>query len=245
MRDKITVIISSSPIPSHPSSWMIKETIASVRKQLPECEIIVMQDGVRPEQEHMRAAYDSYKQELLFMCRNEYHNVLPIFFDEFLHQAEMTRRTLDHIKTPHLLFLEHDTPLCDDLPIEWEGIVRAIESGYADSIRFSHLDSAFIHQEHMHLAIDKCRQEVCGIKLVRTRQYSQRAHVATVDYYRRLLSTFSENCRTFIEDRAYTLFYENQVPFKLAIYTPEGHIKRSRDLNGREGGPKFDDKLVF
>ena len=55
-----------------------------------------------------------------------------------------------------------------------------------------------------------------------------------------------EQCvHTFIEDRVYTLFYEGKSPFKLAIYTPEGHIKRSRDLNGREGGPKFDDRLVY
>lgn len=245
MKEKITVLISSSPIPSHPSPRMIVETIASVRAQLPDCEILIMQDGVRPEQEHRRADYETYKQELLFMCRNEYHNVLPIFFDEFLHQAEMTRRTLDKVKTPHILFLEHDTPLCDDRKIEWAGIVKIVESGWAESVRLAHMDCEFIHPEHMHLMIDSCRQDVCGIQAMRTRQYSQRAHVASVDYYRRLLSTFTENCRTFIEDRAYTLFEGGQVPFKLAIYTPDGHIKRSRDLNGREGGPKFDDKLVY
>ena len=93
--------------------------------------------------------------------------------------------------------------------------------------------------------IDKERQEICGIKVMRTNQYSQRPHVATVDFYRRMMATFTENSRTFIEDRVYTLFYEGKSPFKLAIYTPEGHIKRSRDLNGREGGPKFDDRLVY
>ena len=245
MKDKITVIISSSPIPSHPSPAMIMETIASVRAHLPESEIIIMQDGIRPEQKDWEARYEEYKRRLLIEIRNNYTNVLPIFFDEFLHQAEMTRRTLEHIKTPMLLFMEHDCPLTDDLKIEWEGVVKTIESGWAESVRFHHLDHGFIHPEHMHLAIDKCRQEVCGVKLMRTRQYSQRPHVASVDYYRRLLSEFSANCRTFIEDRAYTLFYENKIPFKLAIYTPEGHIKRSRDLNGRAGGPKFDNALVF
>jgi len=243
--NSITVIISSSPIPSHPSPRMIKETIASVRAHLPESEILIMQDGVRPEQEHRRVDYETYKQELLFLCRNEYHNVLPIFFDEFLHQAEMTRRTLDKIKTPYLLFLEHDTPLCDSLPIEWDGIVRILESGWAESVRFHHYDLGYIHPEHWHLMIDKERQEAGGIKAMRTNQYSQRPHVAMVDFYRRMMSNFSENNRTFIEDRVYTLFYEGKSPFKLAIYTPEGHIKRSRDLNGREGGEKFDDRLVY
>lgn len=244
LKDKITVLISSSPIPSHPSPRMIFETITSVREHLPECEIIIMQDGVRPEQEHMRAAYEEYKRQLLLVIRNDHHNVLPIFYDEFLHQAEMTRRTLDYIKTPYLLYLEHDTPLCK-APIEWEGIVKVVESGWAESVRLAHMDCEFIHPEHMHLMIDSCRQDVCGIQCMRTRQYSQRAHVCSVDYYRRLLSHFSSDCRTFIEDRAYTLFESGNIPFKLAIYTPDGPIKRSRDLNGREGGHKFVDKLRF
>lgn len=245
VKDKITVLISSSPIPSHPSPRVIAETINSVRVYLPECEIIIMQDGVRPEQEHLREVYDKYKAELLFNCRHVYHNVVPIFYEEFLHQAEMTRRTLDHIKTPLLLFMEHDTPLCEDRKIEWDAIVKAIESGYTDSVRFHHHNTEFLHPEHMDLAIDKCRQDVCGTQLVRTRQYSQRPHVATVDLYRRMLSTFSENCRTFIEDHVYGQFYEGKTPYKLSIYTPDGHIKRSRDLNGRENESKYDDRLIF
>jgi hypothetical protein len=245
LKDKITVIISSSPIPSHPSPAMILETIDSVRAHLPECEIIIMQDGIRSEQAEWTARYEAYKFQLLHAIRNKYTNVLPLFFDEFLHQAEMTRRILDHIKTPMLLFMEHDTPLCEDQKIEWDGIVRVIESGWTDLIRFHHINCDFIHPEHMHLTIDKCRQDVAGIQCVRTRQYSQRPHVATVDLYRRMLSTFSENCRTFIEDHVYEQFYPDKTPYKLAVYTPEGPIKRSRDLNGREGGPKFDDRLVF
>lgn len=245
MKDKITVLISSSVIPSHPSPRIIQETIASIRTHLPESEIIIMQDGLRPEQSNRRADYEEYKRQLLHIIRNEYHNVLPIFFEEFLHQAEMTRRTLEHVRTPYLLFVEHDTPLCEDKKIEWDGIIRALDSGWCESIRLHHMDCEFIHPEHMSLAIDKCRQDVCGIQLVRTRQYSQRPHVASADFYRRLLSNFSPNCRTFIEDRVYELFYSEKVPFKLAIYAPEGHIKRSRDLNGREGTEKFADRLVF
>ena len=179
------------------------------------------------------------------MCRNEWHNVLPIFHDEFLHQAEMFRRVLDQIKTPYLLALEHDTPLCEDRTIEWEGILRVLESGWAESMRLAHMDCEFIHPEHVHLMLDSCRQDVCGIQAMRTRQYSQRAHITTPDFYRRLLSHFSPGCRTFVEDRAYTLFEGGNIPFKLAIYTPEGHIKRSRDNNGRAGGPKFDRSLIF
>ncbi len=153
-------------------------------------------------------------------------------------------RALDMVKTPMVLFMEHDCPLCDE-KIEFPGIVRAIETGWTDSVRFHHMDTDYIHPEHEFLTIDKCRQDVCGVNLVRTRQYSQRPHVATVDLYRRMLSTFSKDCRTFIEDHVYGQFYPDKTPYKLAIYTPEGPIKRSRDLNGREGGTKYDDRLIF
>lgn len=246
LKDQITVLISSSPIPSHPSTAIIKETIDSVRAHLPECEIIIMQDGIRPEQQEWNERYEEYKRQLLILIRNEhdYRNVVPIFYDEFLHQAEMTRRTLDQIKTPYLLFVEHDTPLVDEAKIEWDGILRVLESGWAASVRLHHMDTEFIHPEHRHLLIDQTRQDVCGIQCVRTKQYSQRPHVASVRFYRDLLSHFTPNCRTFIEDRAYHLWSERN-PYSLAVYTPEGHIKRSRDLNGRAGGAKFEERLVF
>jgi hypothetical protein len=157
----------------------------------------------------------------------------------------MTRLALDQVKTPYLLFCEADTPLCD-APIEWDGIVRTIESGWTDLIRFHHLDYGFIHPSHMHLMIDQVRQEVCGIKCMRTKQWSQRPHVASVNLYRRVLSTLSEGCRCFIEDPVYGQFYDNKIPYNISIYTPEDKsIKRSRDLNGRDGGEKFEDKQVF
>lgn len=250
LKDKITVLISSSPIPSHPSAGIIQETIDSVRRHLPDSEIMIMCDGVRPEQEHMRAAYEDYKWRLGVICRRE--NLVPYFYDEFLHQAEMTKRTLEHVRTPYILFVEHDTPLCDD-PIEWKGVVAALDTEQVDFIRFHHMDSEFIHPEHMYLAIDKERQDLAGIKIVRTDQYSQRPHVASVEFYKAMLALFSPENKTFIEDHAYQLAMktrEQQIVyamrlFRMAIYAPDGHIKRSRDLNGRAGGPKFDATLRF
>ena len=57
---EITVVIPTSPIPSHPSTAIIDETIASVRKQLPDSRIIVTADGVRAEQVGMANNYFEY-----------------------------------------------------------------------------------------------------------------------------------------------------------------------------------------
>jgi hypothetical protein len=58
---------------------------------LPDSEIIITVDGVRPEQEHYREAYDEYTKRLLWLANNQWHNVLPMVFEEHQHQARMAR----------------------------------------------------------------------------------------------------------------------------------------------------------
>ena len=73
---------------------MIEQTIRDIRANLPDCEIIIMLDGIRPEQEDRRGAYEEYKRRLLWLAHHTWHNVLPIIFDEHMHQAAMTREAL-------------------------------------------------------------------------------------------------------------------------------------------------------
>ena len=64
--EPVTVLISSSPINSHPETRsIVDETIASVRWHFKDAPIILMCDGVRPEQEHRRADYEQYKKNLI------------------------------------------------------------------------------------------------------------------------------------------------------------------------------------
>src|SRR5438128_265611 len=124
----ITVLVSTSPIPSHPSTAVIDETIASVRKQLPDSEIILMCDGVRPEQEDRRGDYEEYLRRVLWKADHEWGNVLPLVSDEHLHQAGCTKRALEHINTRLMLFVEGDTPLTDGY-IPWGALVNVSRNG--------------------------------------------------------------------------------------------------------------------
>ena len=49
LKDKITVIIPTSFIKSHPSTGIIEEVIKGVRERLPDSEIIITFDGMRKE----------------------------------------------------------------------------------------------------------------------------------------------------------------------------------------------------
>ena len=67
----ITVIVPTSVIPSHPSTSIIEKTIADIRSQLPNAEIIITIDGLRDEQKDRHGDYQEYIRRLLWMCNHE------------------------------------------------------------------------------------------------------------------------------------------------------------------------------
>jgi len=251
VNDKITVLVPTSPTKSNPSTKDIEETIGTVREKLPTAEIIIMIDGVREEQQGRAKKYHEYIKRLLWKCNFEWKNVLPLVFDSHHHQVAMTREALKLVKTPTILFVEHDTPLCEEIP--FDNLVDAVIGGDANMIRLHH--EALILDVHKHLMLDEIPQTVKGVQMTRTAQWSQRPHVASTDYYKDMLhSYFSSEARCMIEDGIHGKLAEafasrGQVgwnEFKVWIYTPiSSDIKRSYHIDGRQGDSKFDDKFIY
>ena len=108
----------------------------------------------------------------------------------------------------------------------------------ANTIRF-HFENQ-IPEEHMYLMF--------GLEnnFMRTSQWSQRPHLSRVSYYRDMVLPNSWN-KNFIEDGFHGYVIEDCKihgdlgwnKHKLWIYHPEGGIKRSYHLDGREGTRKF------
>lgn len=242
----ITVLVSVSPIKSHPDTRILDETIASVRRQLPDSEIILMFDGVRAEQEDRRADYEEFIRRTLWRADHHWRNVLPLIADEHLHQAFCTKRALAHVQSPLILFVEHDTPLTDG-PIPWAAINASILRGHANVVRFSH--EAQILPEHRYLMLDSEPRDIGGVPMTRTIQWSQRPHLASVAFYRDMLDRcFPTDEPNFIEDVVYGKLVEAHradgemgwYAWRTHIYTPDGNIQRSSHTDGREGAPKYD-----
>lgn len=240
--EAITVVIPVSPIKSHPDTKILDETIRTIRQHL-SCEIIITFDGVRPEQEARRDDYNEFIRRALFRCNTAW-NAIPILFDEHMHQSGMLRETINEVKTPLLLYVEQDTPLTPDMPIPWRQLADYIMDGQSNLIRF-HFES-FIPKDHEHMMLGM----EPNMPLMRTAQWSQRPHLASTAYYKRLLSTyFSHESKAFIEDRLHGVLHEAYLndgemgwqQHKVHIYHPEGSIKRSYHLDGREGEEKYDD----
>lgn len=252
--DMITVLIPTSPIAAHPDTSMIEQTIRDVRAKLPECEIIIMVDGIRAEQEHRRADYEEYTRRLLWLAHHEWHNVIPLVFEQHQHQARMTRAALSHVATPIILFVEHDAPITPDCDFEWRNLTNAIMHGDANVIRFHHEAEVLAAHEHLMLGpVEKIampwEQPDFGVPMRKTYQWSQRPHLASVAFYRVMLDHyFHPDSLTMIEDVMHGVLIEAVKKdgimgwhnFRLWMYHPEGNIKRSYHMDGRGADPKYE-----
>jgi hypothetical protein len=239
----VTVIMPTSPIPSHPDTSIIEQTVATVRHHLPDAELIITADGVRAEQAHYRPAYDEYLRRLTWLAAHEFGRCTLIVHDQHQHQANMTRHALELVRTPTILFVEHDTPLCADEHIDWAACEQAIASGVVNTVRF-HFESV-IPDVHKYLMIDWVPKKIAGLSCIRTRQWSQRPHLSSTVYYRRMLADpawFPPDAVTMIEDVLNSpVSHQRWERHKVVIYAPRGgHLKRSWNLDGRGADEKFE-----
>lgn len=234
---KAQALVVTSPVASNPDLTMIRDTIASVEDSIGEVDILIACDGVRPEQQDRTPAYDEFLYRLTCWTRCK-PNVLPYIVHQWWHQACLARLALDCVTAPTLLFMEHDTPLVTDEPIDWPEIIDLVANSHMDIVRFHH--ESHVLPVHEYLMVDHQTKTMLGVPLRRTRQWSQRPHLANADYYRRILrANFPWTARTMIEDKMHSVV-QSEPGHRLAIYHPEGNIKRSYHLDGRGDDPKFD-----
>ena len=148
----------------------------------------------------------------------------------------MTRRLLAEVRSPLVLFVEHDTPLTGE--VDWPGCARAVLSGAVNLVRFHH--EASVLEPHKHLMVDEVPRVVEGVPLLRTVQWSQRPHLAATGSYRNWLEAgWWRESDGMIEDRMHGvvendwLQHRDAGRFRLSMCAPEGDIKRSTHLDGR------------
>jgi hypothetical protein len=233
MDNEITVLIPISPVPSHPSSEVIDETLEEIRRRLPTCEIILMFDGVGPSLMHLKASYEQFIQEILRRINLDMENVTPLVFDEHQHQSLMTKKAMELVKTPLILWSEQDTILHNDIP--FPELAEVVKSGYANLIRFHH--EAQILDDHQYLMLDQSPIEILGQPFLRTRQWSGRPHLASSEFYRTIIAKYWTDYPQFIEHRMYGIVVDGAFDeFRLHIYAPPETLVRHKHTDGRRRG---------
>lgn len=247
--NQITVLIPTSPIPSHSlcgnTTVIMDQTLAGIRHHLPQAKIIVMMDGVRPQIEFRRESYEWYKKELRQKAaQGQYGDIEFMEHTYYTQQARMTREALNKVTTPLIYFSEHDTPLVidqnprdgvqetlsEDLQIGWEEIFQILNSGQVNQVRFSFWET--LVPEHEYLMRGQLDNHP---KFLKTVQYSQWPNVATKGFYERILREhFHAHSIQMIEIPMYTAVvrapWEN---FKVCLYYPRPNARRFYHLEGR------------
>jgi hypothetical protein len=244
-KPEMVAVIPVSPIPSHPDTSILEETINSIRHHTG-CPIVIKFDGVRKEQEGMRKNYEEFKRRMLWKINLEYKNVLPLIFNQHHHQSGMMRFFLQQSDVPLILYVEQDTPLCTDREIDFEKCKDYIRSGESNVIRFH--SEEVIPKEHEYLMIGEPEN---GFR--KTVQWSQRPHLATKDMYEVIMALFSKETNCFIEPKLHGVVQdvwrekgmEGWDKWKIWIYHPEGGIKRSYHLDGRAGTPNMEHLDIY
>jgi hypothetical protein len=252
LRDLITVVVPTSPVPGNPSTRHLVATLLSATVAgLQDCEVIVTCDGVREEQRHLAEPYAHAVHQLVTDATHHWPNVLPVVHGTHQHQARMLADALRLVRTPLVLYLEHDTPLEGTIP--WEQLARtllntdnAAGTNVANLVRFHH--EAQVLDEHRYLMPDTGPQLVGpdGLLLERCQQWSQRPHLARADYYRRILADhFDPDERHMIEDRMHSVLQTGHwTDHRVWMYAePEAErgIRRSHHLDARGAEPKWVD----
>jgi hypothetical protein len=239
----VTAVIVTSPSPLHPSIDMIMETLHSVRDRLPNVEILIGIDGLRPDD-----GRDSYYEYARRLCAevNPMRNICPFVFTEHLHQSGMMMKLMGEYDSRYTLFMEHDTPLVGE--IDFEQCVSLMDEHHLSALRFHYAD--FIAPEHASMFLELQSKK----KFLRTIQYSARPHLVNTDTLDWWLSAYFGSSKTFLEDTLHSVLahpteaetqMERQVRLasiwgrnRLAVYNPGGSMRRSAHLDGRRGEEK-------
>lgn len=236
----ITVVIPTSPIPSHPSTRIIDEAIVSVRTQLPDAPIIITADGTGEQAESYNQTYISYVDAL----RSRWPSLTITLYGNHVHQSGMMSDTLPRIATKLLLYWEHDWKLHPDVP--WEEMSQLILRGEFNYIklhaspRISPYHEFLMRERVMFQGYAPNDRYVDGIpgsvlSIIKTQQFSANPHLASVEWYRTIERKHLFGKCDFVEHLLHGP--AAQLPWeewKLGILNPmSGDMFRIHHLDGR------------
>ncbi len=214
-------------------------------------------DGVRPEQECLRLGYEVYSQRMLIRAKGEWSNFTPVQFDKFTHQAGMMRAALSRslIKTPLVLWVEHDLPLVEDVTpgrendsfIDWKGITETLLDGEVSCIHFCcEKDLTLLRRpnqiaQYKDITGEEMRlfRSRHGVPLLTSITWDSQPHIARIEFYQFLCSAFDKGQIHFDCEQTRQLIEQHHREYPLGWYAPEGDMNRFIGLPARGNETKY------
>ena len=183
IEDKLTLITSTSPIPSNPSTNMLEITQKSLFKNedFAKCKKIIVFDGVPPGKEDMTEAYEQYKANAVKLTQTSpyFQNTELVFCEEHMHLSWALREAMKRVTTPFVFVHQHDFLLAK--PVDVEGVIRSMEANpMLKHIRLSRRRNMRTYWDGM---IDEKVPEPHYVPLCRTFGWSDNDHFSPLSYY--------------------------------------------------------------
>jgi hypothetical protein len=216
--ESITAIISTSPVYCNPSTEIVDETYAQLRKHLPSVKVILLMDGVHPEQPHLADRYAGFKESMRQKQRDDF---VCVEFPAWQHQSgTLQSAVIDQnlVSTPLIFWTEHDIPL-SDAHIDWQGIIDTILGGELTGVQFE------LTGEGMSPSF----QSRNGLSFAHRSAGGGWPQVVQSGAFRQYLKSFGSS-KTYLEngDGDASLL----APY--AVYAPSGDVCRCYHIDGRQ-----------
>lgn len=223
-QDLITVVIPTSPIPCNPSTEILDETYESIRFHLPDVPVLVLMDGVCPNDKDLADKYNGFKKRIVV---KDWDNFNYFEFTKWTHQSGMLRYIFerDVIKTPLVLWIEHDLPLLP-LTIDWRGIVRSLLMGEVAGIRF--------HLIGLIKQVDRSWVTDNGVPLKMTVGFTGHPQILKTEFLKAIVDSIEPDAKTYLEIYPTDFFLQKHAEeYPYGVYVPEGDHIRCAHIDGR------------
>ncbi len=183
----ITVITSTSPVQSIPDPKHLYPAQRSLF-QIPAfalCKKIIVFDGIRQEQMHLKERYDQYKNNLLALTKTDpyFSNTELVFCSRWRHLTGALHEAMQHVTTPFVYINQHDLQITQEFDLN--GLIATMVAN--PKIRCVMLGTGNNLGEGewngYHGYVD---QKIAGehfVPLTRCFGWSDQAQITTVDYY--------------------------------------------------------------
>lgn len=167
MKNLLTLVVTTSHVPSAPSTEMIDRSIGSALESCEDARILIMASAPN--------GHESYA-EYLKRLQRRYSETLLIADDPSWHQAGKMRRFFHRIQTPFMLFWEHDWEIIKPVPV-----CKILES-LVDPVKFIRLNK----RNNIVTGYDRELEKHDGapVPLLATSCLSTNPHFARTETYR-------------------------------------------------------------
>jgi hypothetical protein len=128
--EMITVITTTNPIPSIPSTKHIYPAQKSLFR-IPAfalCKKIIVFDGIQPGFEDRATDYERYKQEVTTLTQTDpyFSNTELIFCEKWVHLAGAVRKAMAQVTTPYVFIHQHDLLLMKNFDLN--GLIATMDA---------------------------------------------------------------------------------------------------------------------